>query len=120
MGVGVAASCLNTLISCFIESLALRAEAKLKPRLTAAAVLPSTPLLKLTPGQHTMLTAMLRIILYVAAGTLVGHWSEGLGWVDAVYWACVTITTIGHGDMTPCWGPRLLVSGGIQFDGSMG
>jgi hypothetical protein len=102
MGVGVAASCLNTLISCFIESLALRAEAKLKPRLTAAAV-------RHASGR-----------LYVAAGTLVGHWSEGLGWVDAVCRACVTITTIGHGDMTPCWGPRLLVSGGIQFDGSMG
>jgi voltage-gated potassium channel len=34
-------------------------------------------------------------------GTLFYRWSEGWGYVDALYFSVVTLTTIGYGDLLP-------------------
>lgn len=39
--------------------------------------------------------------LAIATGTIFYHFIEGLNWLDSLYLAVVTITTLGYGDITP-------------------
>jgi hypothetical protein len=42
------------------------------------------------------------IIIFLALGTTGFHFIEGTGtWWDAFYFSCVTLTTVGYGDLTP-------------------
>ena len=46
--------------------------------------------------------AVLIVIGFLALGTIGFHYIEGTGtWWDALYFSCVTLTTVGYGDMTP-------------------
>lgn len=37
----------------------------------------------------------------VIVGTILFRWLEGWGWLDAVYFCIVTLTTVGFGDLHP-------------------
>ncbi|MFV0493376.1 MAG: potassium channel family protein [Pseudorhodobacter sp.] len=37
----------------------------------------------------------------ITLASMVYHWVEGWGWIDAVYFSVITISTIGYGDLTP-------------------
>jgi hypothetical protein len=42
------------------------------------------------------------IVGFLALGTIGFHYIEGTGtWWDALYFSCVTLTTVGYGDLTP-------------------
>lgn len=45
------------------------------------------------------------IIIWAGATILFGaaifHWMEGWNWLDAIYFAVVSLTTVGYGDLTP-------------------
>lgn len=45
------------------------------------------------------------IFLYAAGTIIVGallfRWLEGWSWLDAIYFAIVTLTTVGYGDLAP-------------------
>jgi voltage-gated potassium channel Kch len=37
----------------------------------------------------------------VIIGALLFRWLEGWSWLDAIYFAIVTLTTVGYGDLSP-------------------
>jgi len=41
------------------------------------------------------------LVAILASGTVLFHILEKWSWVDAFYFICMTITTIGYGDLTP-------------------
>ena len=56
--------------------------------------------------QQTFDRHLYRILLGVvtgtlATGTVVYHYVQQLGWVDAYYLSVVTLATVGYGDITP-------------------
>lgn len=44
---------------------------------------------------------LLTTIVIIAFGSTVYHHLEGWGWIDAVYFSVITLTTIGFGDFAP-------------------
>jgi hypothetical protein len=40
-------------------------------------------------------------VFMIVIGTALYHWLEGWGWLDALYFVVITLTTIGYGDFTP-------------------
>lgn len=56
------------------------------------------------PTTSTRREALFLIIVFfaiVSVGVLFYRHFEGLSWVDAIYYTCVTLTTLGYGDITP-------------------
>jgi len=46
-------------------------------------------------------TLFFTVLGVIGAGTLFYHRVEGWGWIDALYFTVITLTTIGYGDLNP-------------------
>lgn len=44
---------------------------------------------------------LITTIIIIAFGSAVYHYLEGWGWIDAIYFSIITLTTIGYGDFSP-------------------
>jgi potassium channel subfamily K len=55
----------------------------------------------LTPAQRTLMIQTMGFVTYLLLGALVFSKVEGWRYLDAVYWADVTLLTIGMGDYSP-------------------
>ncbi|PNY18447.1 Outward-rectifier potassium channel TOK1 [Tolypocladium capitatum] len=55
----------------------------------------------LTPSQRTLMLQTIMFLLYLLLGALVFSNIEGWNYLDAVYWADVTLFTVGFGDISP-------------------
>ncbi|KAL7818038.1 voltage-gated potassium channel [Trichoderma aethiopicum] len=55
----------------------------------------------LTMSQRTLMLQTISLLLYLHVGALVFSKIEGWGYLDTVYWADVTLFTVGFGDFTP-------------------
>lgn len=53
----------------------------------------------LTPSQRTLMLQTIMFLLYLEVGALVFCKIEGWMYLDAVYWAAVTLFTVGFGDI---------------------
>ncbi|KAK3349372.1 hypothetical protein B0T25DRAFT_457229 [Lasiosphaeria hispida] len=54
----------------------------------------------LTPSQRTLMLQTISFLMYLLVGALVFSRMEGWNYLDAVYWAAVTLFTVGFGDFT--------------------
>ncbi|KAF7560306.1 hypothetical protein G7046_g3851 [Stylonectria norvegica] len=55
----------------------------------------------LTPSQRTLMLQTIMFLMYLLLGALVFCNIEGWNYLDAVYWADVTLFTVGFGDYSP-------------------
>ncbi|KAL7791847.1 hypothetical protein V8C37DRAFT_381529 [Trichoderma ceciliae] len=55
----------------------------------------------LTLPQRTLMLQTISLLLYLHVGSVVFCHIEGWGFLDTVYWADVTLFTVGFGDFTP-------------------
>lgn len=55
--------------------------------------------------QQRLLLASLVIILMLMVGATGFHFLEGWGWLESLYTAAQTVTTVGYGDLTPMTRP---------------
>ena len=51
--------------------------------------------------QRRLLLASLMVILMLLIGGAGFHFLEGWGWLESLYTAAQTVTTVGYGDLTP-------------------
>ncbi|KAK4539890.1 hypothetical protein LTR36_010284 [Oleoguttula mirabilis] len=56
---------------------------------------------RLTPSQRTLMLQTMSFMAYLLLGALVFSKVEGWNYLDAVYWADVTLLTVGLGDYSP-------------------
>jgi potassium channel subfamily K len=54
----------------------------------------------LTPSQRTLMLQTISFLMYLLVGALVFSKIEGWNYLDAVYWADVTLFTVGFGDFS--------------------
>jgi len=50
------------------------------------------------PETQNILTASALLLL---SGVFIFRWLEDLGWIDALYFSFITLSTIGYGDISP-------------------
>lgn len=55
----------------------------------------------LTASQRTLMTQTIMLLFYLLMGALLFGKIEGWDYLDAVYWATVTLFTVGFGDLSP-------------------
>jgi len=55
----------------------------------------------LTASQRTLMLQTISFLVYLLLGALVFSHVEGWSYLDAVYWAAVTLFTVGFGDLYP-------------------
>ncbi|KAK0629057.1 hypothetical protein B0T17DRAFT_491519 [Bombardia bombarda] len=55
----------------------------------------------LTPSQRTLMAQTIMFLVYLQLGALVFSNIESWNYLDAVYWAAVTLFTVGFGDLYP-------------------
>ena len=55
----------------------------------------------LTPSQRTLMLQTISFLIYLLLGALVFSHTEGWNYLDGVYWAAVTLFTVGFGDNNP-------------------
>lgn len=56
---------------------------------------------QLTPSQRTLMLQTISFLMYLLVGALVFSKIEGWNYLDTVYWADVTLFTVGFGDFHP-------------------
>lgn len=56
---------------------------------------------RLTTSQRTLMLQTMSFFVYLLLGALIWSKIEGWGYLDSVYWANVTLLTVGLGDITP-------------------
>ncbi|KAI1106583.1 voltage-gated potassium channel, partial [Jackrogersella minutella] len=56
---------------------------------------------ELTPSQRTLMLQTILFLMYLLIGALVFSQIEGWSYLDAVYWADVTLFTVGFGEISP-------------------
>ncbi|KAH7027903.1 uncharacterized protein B0I36DRAFT_328179 [Microdochium trichocladiopsis] len=56
---------------------------------------------KLTPSQRTLMLQTILFLMYLLLGALLFSNIEGWAYLDGVYWADVTLFTVGFGDYSP-------------------
>lgn len=61
------------------------------------SLLPQLP----TDSRRRLLNATLAIIIMIACGSLGFHLLEDFTWLESIYIATQTVTTVGYGDLTP-------------------
>ena len=54
---------------------------------------------RLTPGRAVR--AILAVVIILAGGALVFHWTQHVGYFTALYWVITTVSTVGYGDVVP-------------------
>lgn len=55
----------------------------------------------LTPSQRTLMLQTISFLIYLHLGALIFSNTEGWNYLDGVYWAAVTLFTVGFGDNNP-------------------
>jgi voltage-gated potassium channel len=60
--------------------------------------------------------AILIILVLISAGAL-AYFEPSIGYVDALWWSIVTMTTVGYGDISPATAGGRIVAGVIMFIG---
>lgn len=55
----------------------------------------------LTPSQRTLMLQTISFLIYLLIGALIFSNTEGWNYLDGVYWAAVTLFTVGFGDNNP-------------------
>ena len=66
-----------------------------------------SPIVRLAKGLRAAFSDAAVLSLLGVTATLIGgasvfyHYVEGWGWVDATYFAVMTISTVGYGDFAP-------------------
>lgn len=55
----------------------------------------------MTPSRWKLVMSFLLIVVLVFGGTITMMIVEGMSFVDGMYYSCVTVTTVGYGDITP-------------------
>ncbi|KAK5113187.1 hypothetical protein LTR85_011005 [Meristemomyces frigidus] len=71
---------------------------------------------RLTPSQRTLMLQTMAFMAYLLLGALVFSRIEGWNYLDAVYWADVTLLTVGLGD----YSPATTVGRGLLFPFALG
>lgn len=57
--------------------------------------------LSTTSTRREALVLLVLFVVTITIGVLFYRHFEGLAWIDAIYFTCVTLTTLGYGDIAP-------------------
>lgn len=52
-------------------------------------------------GDPTVRVLLATTAALISVASTVYHWVEGWGWLDALYFSVITISTVGYGDFSP-------------------
>lgn len=56
---------------------------------------------ELLKSRETILKIFFFLMLCVATGTVFYHYVEAFSWLNSLYFASMTLTTVGYGDLAP-------------------